>query len=149
MAIYRPPKPRWRLVAAGVAAGLTGGLLLGAFVLGQKTPDPADAIRAVRSDLSAAAAALEVLEVEYGESVKDGRVVSEVEYRGARDVLARSRAHYLRSRAAVVAIDPAGAREVEKRFAELRSLVERHAPADDVAAGAGALTQLLIGVLGG
>jgi hypothetical protein len=148
MAIYRPPKPRWRTAVLGGAAGMVLGVALGAFLLGGDEPDPIGALRAVRADLSGAAAVLEVFEIEYRESVREGRVVSEAEHRGARDVLARSRARYREARPALAVVNPRTAADLDQAYGRLDALVARPAPAEEVSAAARTLRSLLEGALG-
>src|SRR5687768_16798940 len=93
MAIYRPPKRRWTVAVATGLIGLLLGLLLGWGLL-RPEPDPADVLGDLRATLISAAGTLEVVAIEYAESVEDGEVVAEPEYRGARDALASSRQTY-------------------------------------------------------
>ncbi len=148
MAIYKPPTPRYRvaLVAGvvGLAIGLGAGLLIPS-----GGSDPVEVLRVVKQDLAGAASVLEVLQVEYRESVHDGDVVSEAEYRGSLDALARSRARFAEVRSTVEAINPDVATRAERAYADLEDLMREHADADDVSDAASELADLLTGVIGG
>lgn len=147
MAIYRPPTPRWRIAVVAAVAGLVAGLLIGAFALGQRDADPAAGIRTVRPNILAAAAVLDNLPIEYRESVRDGRVVAAREYRASGDMVASSLTRWRSARAGISVLSPTKARDIDAAFAGLRDLVERRAPADDVARSATELQNLLKGLL--
>ena len=86
---------------------------------------------------------LEVVEIEYEESVEEGRVISDPEYAGARDALARSRSSYEEVRAAVAAFDPARTDSLDGAYDELDSMVRQRADPSEVAAAVDELTELL------
>lgn len=149
MAIYRPTRRRWPAVAVSAAVGLLAGAGVGWVIRGGGTADPVEAIAAMDASLSAAAGTLEVVEVEYRESVVDGEVVRPPEYAGSRDLLTRSRERYLEVREALAAVDPRLAEEADRLYRELARLVEARAPAEDVSARVRSLSALLEGALGG
>ncbi len=132
MAIYKPPPSRWRVSLATGVVGLLIGLGVGAFFLGRSDPNPTEAIRSIRTELTGVAGVLEVLEVEYRESVRDGKVVSDAEYQGAQDALERARSRFAGVRETLRAIDPERVEDIHGKFDDLRALLAGHAPASDV-----------------
>ena len=139
MAIYRPARRRWRVVGGGVVAGTLLGLLIGFLVWGRQDPDPVEALSRVRSSLQSAAATLEVVGVEYRESVRDGQVVRETEYRGAQDALSRSEERFAEARPALELIEPDTVRRIERGYDDLAGLIAERTDAREVDA---ALQQL-------
>jgi hypothetical protein len=132
-----------------VAAGVVGfllGLLVG-WGLGPD-PDPAEVLGEVEAALWGAEGSLEVVEVEYGESVTDGEVVATPEYEGARAALASSRNRYLEVRQAVASVAPNNAAEIDRAYDELKRLVDERAPTEQVASLVTDLAGMLTGALG-
>lgn len=148
MAIYRPQRRRWTLAGATGLAGLLLGVLLGWGLL-RPAPDPVAAIEELRTALVQAAGSLEIVEIEYSESVEGGEIVARPEYEGARDALASSRDRYAEVRDAVEAISPDLAAEIDRGYAELERLVGQPAPPEDVSALTEELRGALTGALGG
>jgi hypothetical protein len=148
LAIYKPPASRWRTALAAAAAGLVAGFGAGALLTGGGA-DPVATLREVRRELSGAASVLEVLVVEYRESVRGGEVRSRTEYQGSIEALERSRERFAGVRAAVRAIDPRAARQADERYAELDRLIARRADPSEVARRAEELAELLAGIVGG
>lgn len=148
MAIYRPQRPRWRTAVWAGLLGLGIGLLIGWGLL-RPAPDPAEVLGEVRAALASAAGTLEVVEIEYAESVEDGRVVSSPEYQGARDALVSSRARYEEARAGVAAVAPETASAIDDAYDRLRAAVEARAPAEDISTSVRELREMLTGALGG
>ncbi len=142
MAIYRRPKPRWPALVGALILGLVIGTGVG-LSLGRQEPDPVDAVAEVKTAMSRAAGVLEVVEVEYEESVDAGRVVSEAEYSGARDALARSRSSYEEVRAAVAAFDSDRADAIDGAYNELEGMVQQRAEPAEVSAAVDELTEML------
>ncbi len=146
MAIYRAGKPRWRVAAAGVLAGLVVGGALGSLIARRGEGDPLESLRKVRSSLVGAAGVLDVVEIEYREASQGG---SRQEQSGATGALARSRARYREVRPSLEVIDPEAVRNADEAYEELGRMLDRHAPADEVTAAADALRELLESAIGG
>lgn len=126
MAIYRPPKARWPLVAAASLGGLLLGFILG-FVLGSDEPDPVEAARTIRSTLTAAAGSLEVAGIEYREAVSAGAVERPAEYEGSLRALESSRSGFRTVRPALDELDPARVRTIEGLYARCAGLMDERA----------------------
>lgn len=140
MAIYRPPRSPWRARVLVAAAGfLIGGLIVWA-LLPEGEPSPAERTASVRSELIAAEGALEIVAIEYAESVRDGAIVAQAEYDGAKAALARSRARYEAVRADLLPEDSA---EIESAYARLGRLMEQRVPNDELGAEIEELSRLL------
>jgi hypothetical protein len=131
------------LVALAVGFGLGWGLK------GDDRPDPVEALTSLRSTLTTAAGTLEVVEVEYRESVQDGQVVSSPEYEGARDALERSRQRYLGARPALRELDPGLVTSADALYSDIEQLVDEHAPTEEVTEATGELADLLGSAVGG
>ena len=131
MAIYRPPRPRYRIVLVAAAVGLVVGLVCG-LILGSGDPDPEEAVREVRVILTEASSLLEVVEVEYAEALEDGSGEGEPEYEGSVDALTRSRARWTEARPALRLIAPGSAEEIDALYAELERAVEDEALPEEV-----------------
>jgi hypothetical protein len=149
VAIYRPRSRRWPLVGAIGLIGLAIGFGLGWGLKGDEQPDPVDALALLHSTLASAAGTLEVVDVEYRESVQDGEVVSSPEYEGARDALERSRQRYVEVRAALGELDPELVTRANDLYADIARLVDGRAPADEVMEVTGELSALLRDAVGG
>jgi hypothetical protein len=149
VAIYRPRRRPWKLAVASVLLGAVAGLILGWAIWGRTEPDPVDAAMEIRGSLASAAGTLEVVEVEYSESVEDGDVVSTPEYEGARDALARSRSRYREVAAAVNVLAPESARRIDELYAELERSVGGPSPEEDVSELVTELRSALDGAFGG
>lgn len=148
MAIYRPQRPRWIPAVITGMVGLLVGLLVGWGLL-RPDPNPVEVLEEVRATLLSAAGSLEVVEIEYAESVEDGEIVAPSEFEGARDALASSRERYLEVRETVAALSPNAASAIDEAYEGLKGLVERQAPSEDVAELARELADMLMGALGG
>jgi hypothetical protein len=142
MAIYRPPKPRWSLATATGVVGILIGTLIG-LVVGGKDPDPVEAVEETRSALVSAAGTLEVVAIEYEESVDGGTVVKEAEYRGALDALESSRQRFEDSLPAIEVLAPERGDELEARYEELEQLMNEKAEPQKVEAIAEDLAEML------
>lgn len=149
MAIYRPRSRRWPIVAAVGLIALAVGFGLGWGLKGDDRPDPVEALTLLRSTLTIAAGTLEVVDVEYQESVQDGEVVSPPEYEGARDALERSRQRYLEVRPALRELDPGPVMRADVLYSEIARLVDERAPAEEITQATGELADLLGDVVGG
>lgn len=142
MAIYRPPKPRWPLATAMGVVGILTGALIG-FVVGGQDPDPVEAAEKTRSTLASAAGTLEVVAIEYEESVDDGLVVREAEYRGALDALESSRQRFEESLPAIEVLAPDRGDELAARYEELEQLMSEKADPQRVESIAEDLAEML------
>lgn len=144
MAIYRPPKPRWRLALVSALGGLLVGLLAG-LILGSDEPDPTTAAHEIRSTLAAAAGSLEVAAIEYEESVADGAVVREPEYEGALGALESSRQRFSEVRAALVSLFPDQVEPIEDLYDAIERGMTAHVDAAEISADVDRLIALLEG----
>ena len=143
MAIYRPPKARWPLAVATFVAGLLLGLLVAALL--RSDPDPADVAGDVTTELAAAAGSLEVVLIEYEESVANGEVERDAEYRGAVDALESSRDRYEAVAEAVAALAPERAEDIENAYEEAHAQMEELVDAAQLESTLSALEELLRG----
>jgi hypothetical protein len=148
MAIYRPQRPRWRPALWTGLLGLGLGLLIGWGLL-RPEPDPAEVLGELRSGLASAAATLEVVDIEYTESVEDGSVVASPEYEGARDALASSRARYAEARAGLAAVSREVASAIDAAYDRLEEAIAARAPDEEVSALVEELRTMLTTALGG
>ena len=123
MAIYRPPKPRWPLAVAAGIVGLLVGLGIG-LMLGSGDPDPAEAAQEIRTAMTSSAGSLEIVAIEYTESVSGGSIESQPEYEGAVAALESSRTAYEEVAPALRELAPANAASIEQGFDDIESLVE-------------------------
>jgi hypothetical protein len=121
------------------------GLVLGLTFAGDRPLDLADAARRTRQELDGAAGLLEVARIEYRESVADGQVVSEPEYRASQAAVARSRARYDAVAEVVATLDAGTASGVDRGYDELVTLMAEPADPDRVDAAATALETALRG----
>jgi hypothetical protein len=145
VAIYQPRQRRWPLALAAALLGGAAGFGLGWAVRGEPVVDPVAAISEVRAGLASVAGTLEIVEIEYAEAVEDGQVVSEPEYGGARDALARARGRYRGLAPAHRSMDPESASEAGMLFDQLEGQIEDRAAPDDVTATVTQLTDVLDG----
>src|SRR5918999_2951501 len=143
MAIYRPRRARWPAFVGGLALGVVIGIVGALALVGDRPSDLADAARRMRQELDGAAGLLEVALIEYRESVVDGRVISEPEYRASQAAVARSRARYDSAAAALAMIDPARASDVSRRYDDLVGPMDEPADPDRVEETSAALQEVL------
>lgn len=108
--------------------GLVTGLALGA-----DDADPTEAAHAIRAELIAAAGSLEVVAIEYEESVADGEIVAEAEYEGALGALASSRERYDLVRPALVSLLPAHVEPIDALYDDVERSMSARADATEVA----------------
>lgn len=151
MSLYREASRRRRLPLLVAAAALAVGVPTG-FGIGRATaPEPtvADALERVRAELRTARDALELLAIEYPQAVSDGRVTAPTEYDAALADLRRARDAFERARDDLAAITPAAAARVDRLLADVAALVDRKAPAAQVAARAREAEQALRELPGG
>jgi hypothetical protein len=126
-------------------AGLLVGLLTG-YAL-RSAPDPATAIEETRTALLGAAATLEIVGVEYAESVEDGRIVARPEYDAALSALSSSRERYAEAAEVVAVVSPVSARAIEDGYGRLERMIRGLADEDDLRAAAESLGDTLAGAL--
>jgi hypothetical protein len=148
MAIYRPPKSRWPTALLLALIGLILGVLIGWLAFGRTEPDPREALERMREGLGEAATTLEIVTIEYSESVDGDEVVNRTEYEGAQDALARSRGSYQEFRAATAMVDEGATQEIEDAYDELEQLVDAPASPEEVEAKTDELEALLRDVIG-
>ena len=127
MAIYRPPRSPWRARILMAGAGLLIGGLIVWLLAPEGEPPPAERAARARSELVAAEAALEIVAIEYSESVQDGEVVAQAEYEGALAALDRSRSRYESVRD-MVAEAGGPTTEIDASYDQVASLMERRVP---------------------
>jgi hypothetical protein len=126
VAIYRPSKPRWpALVGVGVIGSLLG--LAAGFLL-RPDLDPVAVARDLGQELAGAAGLLEVVQVEYEESVSGTRVTSPREYRAARAALERSRDRFGEVRSALAALSGPAAGAIDAGYDRAEALLAQPAP---------------------
>ena len=131
MAIYRPSKPRYRIVPVAAIVGLLVGLLAG-LVLAGGDPEPVEAVREIRTTLTEASSVLEIVEIEYEEALEDGSGDGNAEYEGARDALERSRSLWAEARPSVDLLAPQEAEEIDSLYEELGDAVADEALPEQV-----------------
>lgn len=144
MAIYRPPKPRWPAAVAAGVAGVVAGVIAGILV-SRSDPDPLEAARVVQTELDRAASTLEVVGIEYDESVDAGEVVSDSEYRGAQDALESSRRRFDDVRPALDVLAPDRADSIDDAYVAVESSIEARADPARVTEEIDSLSALLRG----
>jgi len=130
VSFYRERR-RWpALVAVAVAALLAGGIL-GGMIGRASAPSLAERVSQVREDAAGVVTRLRVLETEYPQAVRGGRVVGPTEYEGAR---ARAEAAHnaLENLAGDLGrIDARGLAEARRAMADLRrAIAGRREPAE-------------------
>lgn len=144
MAIYRPPKPRWPLALISALVGVGAGIIIALVLAGD--PDPRDAALDAKAELSSAAGSLEVAAIEYDESVENGEIVNENEYRGAQGALTSSRARFDEARAVLEVLAPDVAESLAAGYDRVAGLMEDlEDPAEVEAALQELATQLKMG----
>jgi hypothetical protein len=121
VAIYRPARPRWPAVVAAAVAGCVLGAAASLTWSATRPPDVRAVVASSRDALLDARGTLEVVQVEYGEAIRAGRVESRAEYDGALGALARSRAAFARARPILAALAPATAQRIDRAYDELRA----------------------------
>ena len=145
MAIDPSRRRRWMPAAVSGLVGLLVGLLVG-YAL-RSGPDPAGAIEETRTALLGAAATLEIVGVEYAESVEGGRIVAGSEHEAALDALASSRERYAEAAGVVAVVSPASARAIEDGYERLERMIRDLADEEDVRTAAESLGDTLASAL--
>lgn len=117
-------------MAAGVA-GIVAGFATG-FAIGREPVDPLAGARSVSSELSRAAASLEVAAIEYREALTEPGGVQEAEYEGALDALASSRRRFTDVRAALEVLMSNYAQQIAAAYDALETAMRDRADVEDV-----------------
>ena len=130
MSLYRQAgRTSGRTLAIAAVVALVVGLAAG-FALGRASaPEPtlADRVADLRTKLGPAREGLELTATEYGQAVRDGRVVAPTEYSAAKADVQRAADAISTSRADLRALGAARAAAVEQSVAALRDAVNRRA----------------------
>jgi hypothetical protein len=128
MSLYRQAgRMSGRTLAIAAAVALVIGLAAG-FALGRATaPNPtlADKVADLRAKLAPAREGIELSATEYGQAVRDGRVVAPTEYSAAKADVKRAADAVAASRTDLRALDPARAAALERALAALSAAVNR------------------------
>jgi hypothetical protein len=126
MSLYRQAgRTSSRTLGIAAAVALVVGLAAG-FGLGRATapkPTLAEKVADVRARLAPAREGIELTATEYGQAVRDGRVVAPTEYDAARADVKRAADAVAASRADLRALDPARAAALERAMSALSGAV--------------------------
>jgi hypothetical protein len=151
MSLYRQAGGRSAgTIVAVLVAGLLVGCLTG-FLIGRGTasnPSLSELVADARAELAPVAAGLELVPVEYGGSVRDGRVVSPTEYEASQAAVARAEQALIAAGKDLRAINSAGYAAAVESTKHLSSAVEAKATAarvDSLARAASAKVEILAG----
>ena len=156
MSLYRQPTGRSArtIVLATLVALLVGGAA--GFGIGRSTaPEPSliELAADVRERIRPAQSALELVTIEYPQSVQNGRVVAETEYAAARAQARAAADTIAAARADLAALDPSAVEEASDAIAEVSTLMARHADPAVVEQAAeradAAVEKLALGAAGG
>jgi hypothetical protein len=141
VAIYRPPRPRWRSAAvaglAGVAIGVLAGLAIGS------GEDPVDVLEELSARMRSAAGTLEVVGIEYEEAVDGGDIVAQTEYEGALAAIDRSRAQFQEVAEPLGVLSPSFVEQVTDGYEDLERLAREPVPSEELEPTIGELRELL------
>jgi hypothetical protein len=126
MSLYREPGAiprRRRLIVGGVVAAVAVVALVVVLVAGGDSGPPTQQERAASARTAATEAAdrLDVLRIEYGQAVRDGRVVAPTEYTASGDHVARLDDELHGHAADLDAVDPGAHRQVAATLAAIRA----------------------------
>jgi len=128
MSLYREPgqaRRRRRLIAAvTVAAVVVIALVIALVARSSGPPGHAERVKAAHAAAGQALDGLELVEIEYGQAVRDGRVVAPTEYQAAKGDVQRARDALVQHRDDVQAVDPAGLARAERALDAVRAAVE-------------------------
>jgi hypothetical protein len=130
MSLYRQPtgSPARTIALATLAALLVGGV--SGFAIGRSTaPEPTlvELAADVRERIRPAQSALELVTIEYPQSVANGRVVAETEYAAARAQAHAAADTIAAARVDLAAINPSAVEKAGDAIAEVSELMSRHA----------------------
>src|SRR4051812_14029165 len=130
MSLYRQAgRAGGRTLAIAAAVALVVGLAAG-FAIGRASaPEPtlADNVADLRTKLGPAREGIELSATEYGQAVRDGRVVAPTEYGAAKADVQRAAAAVAGARADLRALAAARAVTIEQAIESLRVAVDRRA----------------------
>ena len=132
MAIYKPRRSRWPLIAGLVVLAFVVGFAVGALVAGNRPADLPGAAASIADGLQGSAQLLEVTQIEYEEAITPG--ASDAEFQGSLENLARARQRYEAFAPALRAIDPARAARIGRGFDDVRALMQQKTAIDEVTA---------------
>jgi hypothetical protein len=132
MAIYKPRRSRWPLIAGLVVLAFIIGFAAGALVVGNRPPDLPAAAASIAEGLQGSSQLLEVTQIEYEEAIKPG--ASEAEFQGSLENLARARQRYEVVAPALGVIDAARAVRIGEGFDDVRALMEQRSAINEVTA---------------
>jgi hypothetical protein len=130
VSLYRQPRgrPARTIALAAVAALLIGGMA--GFAIGRSTAPESSLVELAadaRERLGPAQSALELVTIEYPQSVRKGRVVAETEYAAARAQAQSAADTITAARAELAALDPSGVEEASAAIGKVVRLVARQA----------------------
>jgi hypothetical protein len=130
MSLYREVGRRNRAVVAAAVLGLAIGLIGGVFVGRATTSSPSLASQAadLREELREATDALELVVIEYGQAVENGRVVAQTELAAAQADLERAQEVLEQATPDIEAISPGAGATAIGELVRLAALIERRAP---------------------
>jgi hypothetical protein len=130
MSLYRQAgRTSARTLAIAAVVALVIGLAAG-FALGRASaPEPtlADKVADLRAKLAPAREGIELSATEYGQAVRDGRVVAPTEYNAAKADVQRAADALSSSRDDLRALDATRAAALERSVADLQAAVSRRA----------------------
>jgi hypothetical protein len=134
MSLYREPgqaRRRRRRIAGGAAVAALVVVLLVVLLAGGGSAPPTQAQRAAAASTAAAQAldGLELLQIEYGQAVADGRVVAPTEYDAAKADVDRARATLLAHKPDIAAVDPDGVDPIIRSLDDVAVAVQQRASA--------------------
>ena len=143
MSLYREPgraRRRRRRVAGGVAVAALVVALLVALLAGGDSGPPSRAQRANAASAAAGEAldGLELLQIEYGQAVRAGRVVAPTEYDAAQADVDRARATLLAHKPDIAAVDPEGVDPIIRALDRVAIAVHQRVSAAELKAQVGA-----------
>lgn len=144
MSLYREAGRRRRWIPVAIGFAVAAGFLIGFFARPTgNEPSLAAALQHLQGKLRLAVDAVELVPVEYGVGVRNGRIVSETQYGAAKEDLRRARADLAKNRADLAAFAPQAPGRAEAELTRLATLVERRAPQREVVAQARLVEQAI------
>ena len=145
MSLYRQAgrARRRRRIAIGAAVAVVAIAVLVIVLVsgGGGPPSHAERVASARSAAAEALDGVELLTVEYGQAVKDGRVVAATEFTAAKADVQRARQSLADHRADLEAVDPPAYRRATASLAALAATVARRADIEGAVRSARAALQ--------